>query len=200
LRRPLFTAPDAWSGGWYETSLFYPPGSDIVAALRAVWAFTRIVAGPVASSRSEPSDQRAVEPTAAPDALYGVFALPDGAQTTCATICGSYELDEVIFGLPLGSLSDAWPQVEGFPFGVTEADVETWEPMLEVVLVKLAHHVHDRAPLLRGLTGFEASEFWEDLGRPGPIPPEHGAGIIDVDDGRLVWYPPTNRRGFSFGP
>src|SRR5262245_30197494 len=63
LRRPLFTAADAWKGGWYEMSLAYPPGSDVDAVLGAIWTFPRIVAGPVASSASEPSDQRAVEPT-----------------------------------------------------------------------------------------------------------------------------------------
>ena len=201
LRRPLFTARDAWAGGFYEMLLFYALGSDLDAALGAIWGFPRIVAGPVASRASEPWDQPTVEATAALGERDGVLALPDGAETICATFAYHFDdSDEVHFCLPLGSLSDAWPQVDSFPFGVAEGEVAAWEPALEAVLLELAQHVYERAPFLRGLTDFEtiASALQPGLERPGPIPPEHGAGIIDVQQGRLVWHPPTSRRGFEF--
>ena len=184
-----------------ETSFFYPSGSDLDAALGAIWVFPRIVAGPVTSRNSEPADQTTVEPNAASGELDGVLALPDGAETICATFSYHWDDgDQVTFSLPLGSLEQVWPNVGSYPFSVTEAQAAAWEPALESVLFELAEHLYDRAPFLRGLTDFESLyvEYQPELERPGPIPPEHGAGIIDVQQGRLVWHPPTSRRSFEF--
>jgi hypothetical protein len=195
----IFTAEDAWSGGHYETSFFYPAGSDADAALSALWSFSAL-AGPVGSRKEEPWEQPGVEPTARQGELDGVVTLPGGALAACATfVFGVDDYDEVTFALPLGSLSIAWPEVRGFPFGVTTAEVEAWEPRLESLLFALAQHLHARAPFLRGLTGFEGIEWALDgasLRDPGPVPASHGAGIIDVQDGEVVWHPPTTRGGF----
>ena len=104
------------------------------------------------------------------------------------------------FSIPLGSLALAWPEVESFPFGATSDEVDAWEPRLESLLVALAEHVHKQAPFRRALTGFEGigRALTPGLEDPGPIPPSRGAGIIDVQENGLVWYPPTMRGGFTF--
>jgi hypothetical protein len=132
--------------------------------------------------------------------LDGVASLPGGGRAACATfVFESEDGGEVTFALPLGSLALAWPEVGGFPFGVSSLEVEAWEPRLEKFLLELASHVHARTPFLRALTGFEGIA-WAMEGRqlthPGPVPTSHGAGIIDVKDGELMWHPPTDRGGF----
>lgn len=215
-RSPLFTAADAWSGGFYEASFLYPPESDLGAALAAFWSFPAL-AWPVGSRSREPWDQDPVDPAARhrelygvpgaeleySDALYGVVSLPGGRRAACATFAHRFEEGpaEVDFSIPLGSLTLAWPEVESFPFGATEAGVGAWEPRLESLLVALAEHVHSRAPFRRVLTGFEGIGLVLDpaLEGPGPIPESHSAGVIDVQEDGLVWYPPTLRGGFTFG-
>ena len=196
-RSPLFTVADAWSGGFYQASFIYPPESDLGAALAALWSFPALE-GPVSSRSPEPWDQHPIEPAAQRRELCGVVSLPGGGRSACATHAFSFERTaEMEFSIPLGSLSLAWPEIESFPFGATSGEVEAWEPRLESLLVALAEHLHKQAPFRRALTGFEGIG-WDDLADPGPIPQSRGAGIIDVQESGLVWYPPTMRDGFTF--
>jgi hypothetical protein len=196
---PIFTSQDAWTGGHYETCFLYPAGSPLDPVLSALWSFPAL-SGPVASRMTEPWDQVRVEPTASQGELDGVIALPGGALAACATFAFSGDdYEEVTFALPLGSLSVAWPEVGAFPFGVTTSGVEAWEPRLESLLVALARHLFGEAAFLRGLTGFEGLDWALDqawLKDLGPLPRDHGAGILNVKDGDLTWHPPTIRGGF----
>lgn len=196
----LFTLPDAWNGGFYETTFFYPAGSVTDPVLSALWSFAAL-AGPVASRSTEPWEQPQLDPTSRVTELDGVVALPGGARAACATFLfrrSEYgaDYDEVTFAVPMGSLVHAWPEVGGFPFGVTKTEVEVWEPRFESLLVALARHLFAEAPFLRGLTGFEG--MWDEgLTAPGPIPASHGEGIFDVGGGGLTWHAPTIRGGFE---
>ena len=199
LRRPLFTARDAWAGGFYETWFLYAPGSDLDAALGAIWGFPRIVAGPVASRTSEPADQPTVEATSALDERLACSPCPTAPRRSARRIATGSTQDEVHFCLPLGSL------VRRVAAGEV---VSLWGRRRR--LRRGSRHSRpfsSNSPSMfttgavpSRLTDFETMPWalHPDLERPGPIPPEHGAGIIDVQQGRLVWHPPTGRGGFEF--
>jgi hypothetical protein len=199
-RGSLFTVDGAWHGGFYELGFFYPPGADLDAALRALWSFPQLT-GPVAYRNQEPWNQTLVEPNALQGELDGVLSLPGGKQTACATWAYEWESRyEVEFGIPLGSLGHAWPDVDSFPIGTNAVDAEAWEPRLERLLLRMAGHLHARVPFSRALTGMEGIDWALDdqLTRPGPVPASHGAGIIDVEGSELIWHPPTIGGGFLF--
>jgi hypothetical protein len=195
---PIFTAEGAWDGGHYDMSFVYAPRSDVDPALRAVWSFPGLE-GPVASRLCEPWDQPAAAVGADRGELDGLVSLPGGQRSACATFVFRFdELDEVQFSIPVGSLAQAWPEVGAYPFGVTPAQVESWEQRLEELLVALARHVHARAPFLRAWTGFEGIGWPEDLWSTGSIPSVRAGGLLDVQGDQLVWHPPTVRGGFEF--
>lgn len=189
----VFTSGDSWTGGYYETSLIYPPQTSAVEPLRALWSFTALE-GPFASQLEEPSKQ-AVVGIESEDRLNGVLELPGGARVACASfVTRDDDATEIDFAVSVGSLALVWPEVGAFPF-VAEEHAAKWEPRLSALLVALARHVHARQPFLRGLVGFEGIGFTDDLRRPGPVPDERSVGVIDVRGAALHWWPPTSRGG-----
>jgi hypothetical protein len=192
----LFTASDAWVGGYHETAFFFDPRTSGTEALRALWSFPKLD-GPFSSQFVEPSEQ-VIAAIEGDERLNGALSLPGGARVACASFV--YRGDdniEIDLAISVGSLSRAWQEVGGFPFAPAEATV-AWEPRLEEALVEVARQVHSRTPFLRGLIGFEQFGFTDELRRPGPIPHERSVGIIDVVATGLRWWPPTIRGAFVF--
>jgi hypothetical protein len=141
-------------------------------------------------------------PHAIPSAVEGAVRHQDGASSEFVEVPKLAPVDvvscEVHLSIPLGSLARAWPEVGSFPFGVTHAEVEAWEPRLERLLVDLAAHAHGLVPFRRAHLGFEGifDEFTSS--RPLRIPEHHVFGIIDGTCEPLAWHPPTSRGGFAF--
>src|SRR5580765_6774951 len=189
----VFTSPEAWLGGCYDTGFFFDPSSSPKRILESIWSFPK-VDGPYRSNRVEPNEQHRAD-LLDEDARFGVLTLADGGRVACAT-CVFREPGEleVTFAIYVGSLGNAWPIVGAFPF-VTHDEALVWEPNLETTLVELANHVHQHTPFRRALVGFEEIGFHDELRKPGPVPLERGVGIFDVNGARLAWHPPTIRGG-----
>jgi hypothetical protein len=189
----LFTAPDAWKGGYYEMALLFDPRTREAEALGVLWSFPKLD-GPFSSQFVEPSEQliAAIEGDIR---LNGALSLPGGARVACASFIYRHDDQiEVDLSISVGSLSSAWPEVGSSPF-VSAEEAAAWEPRLEEALVEVARHVHSRTPFLRGLIDFEGIGFTDELSRPGPIPEERKVGIIEVVGADLQWWPPTVRGG-----
>src|SRR5215472_11193664 len=105
----LFTADEAWTGGFYELALEVGPRSDdrLRAALEALWSHPDLD-GCYLDRGCEPADQPRKQPDLESESLLGVAQLPNCSRVAC----GSFRLREysdwLDFYLPIGSLWNAW--------------------------------------------------------------------------------------------
>ena len=181
-RAPIFTAPEAWIGGFYELTFLYPLGFDMSEALAAVWEFPGFVEGPVESRSTEPWKQPSASVVEIVDGYYqprwGVMELEPGELVACGVM--GFELRhtaQVEVGIPHGSLDIARP------------GVEPWGHELEPLFRALGRHLYERAPFRRAQLDHEGHVVDEaDL---GPVPEDRGLGILEPVGGELTWFPPV---------
>jgi hypothetical protein len=190
----LFTAPDAWLGGFFELAMEVGPRSDerLRTALSALWTYPDLV-GCYDDRGREPADQ----PRVAPDSLesgthaLGVARLPNGARVTYGT-CLIREGDEgpdwLDFYLPMGSLGTAYP-VNWFPFGSETDWPGPWRSEVEDWLAEVGLWVAQSAAFRLGLIGFEVSglEYADDIATQG-IPAERFVSYLWPSAGSVEYH------------
>jgi hypothetical protein len=194
VSEPLFTAPDAWAGGFYEIALEIGPRSDdrLRAALAALWAHPDLD-GCYPDRGREPDRQPRVPPACLEGGshLLGVARLPNGTRTACGT-CLIREVgdgpDWLGFYLPLGSLGTAYP-AGPFPFGSESDWSGPWRFEVEDWLAELGLCVARSASFRLGLIGFEVSgtRYAADIAAQG-IPDERHIGYLWPSRGSVVYY------------
>jgi hypothetical protein len=190
----LFTADEAWFGGFYELALEVGPSSDdrLRAALEALWSHPDLDGCYLELGR-EPADQPKVPPDclASGSHLLGVARLPNGSRATCGSSLireANDGPDWLDFYLPLGSLGTVYP-AGGFPFG-TEADWPgPWRSEVEDWLAGVGLWVARSASFRLGLIGFEVSAhaYATDITRQG-IPAERSIGYLWPSGGSVAYH------------
>jgi hypothetical protein len=159
---PVFTAPDTWTGGFYELAIELGPRSDerLDLAVQAIWRFPGLC-GPYPSADVEPNEKTLVAAGIAAlkehHHLLGLAALPGGSTAPCGVVAVREDggTDWLAFYLPLGGLDQAYP-VGGYPFD-DDTDHRQWRKPLEGWLAELGRVVFDAVPFRLGLIGFEVS-------------------------------------------
>lgn len=180
----LFTADDAWAGGFYELALEVGPRSDdrLGAALSALWGHPDLD-GCYLDRVREPGDQPRIPPNRLEDGshLLGIARLPNGSRVTCGT-CLIREVNDgpdwLDFYLPMGSLAAAYP-CGGFPFGTEAECSRPWRFEVEDWLAGIGQWVGRSASFRMGLIGFEVSgqAYAADIAAGG-IPAERSVGYL----------------------
>ena len=157
----VFTAPDAWKGGYYE--LLICPLAHFpevpCSALKALWTFPSL-RGCYLRRDLSPSAQARVTPCerGTEERLYGVATLPNQRLVSCGsyeTIAHSDNLHWIGFYLPLGSLTEAYP-IGSYPFGSTDR-VSEWMPEINAFLADIARWIHEKVPISIAVVGFEVN-------------------------------------------
>ena len=193
----VFTAEDAWYGGFHELAIELGLRSDerVLAALNTVWSLDRID-GCFTDRGIEPSEQTKIAPSLDMTGTYhglGVAMLPNGKECACGT-CVIREdggTDWFIFYLPTGSLSYAY-RIGGYPFS-TEAMTRPWQEPVNEWLVTIGRAIFDVAPFEMALIGHEVSgsETASRLREQG-LPKKRYIGYLCREGTELAWYPPTH--------
>jgi hypothetical protein len=194
MHERLFTADEAWIGGFYELALEVGAHSDdrLRAALSALWADPDLD-GCFLNPGREPGDQPRVPASRLESGshLLGIAQLPSGASVACGS-CLIREVDDgpdwLDFYLPMGSLGTAY-QVGPFPFG-TEADWPgAWRYEVEDWLAGVGLWVARYASFRLGLIGFEVSgqEYAADIAVRG-IPAERFIGYLWASGESMRYY------------
>jgi hypothetical protein len=194
---PLFTLPDAWSGGSIDVLMFFGDSSveEAVAVGEAIWSVD-CLDGPYRDRHIEPSQQARCGYSGFTDdgceQLVGVLTHPDGllssfVHTTVRDDDGLW----VYLGPPTGGLPDSW-DVGAYPFD--DGKPTQWLELLFGTLQRICEHVHSRCPAKGAIIG------WDTLADPeallaalsGNIPAERWAPItIWTHEGRFD-YPATH--------
>jgi hypothetical protein len=193
----LFTAGNAWFGGFYELALEVGPRSNdrLQAALTALWSHPDLD-GCYLDRGREPTDQTRVQPDCLESGshLLGLARLPNGSRVSCGS-CLIREVDDGLdwldLYLPMGSLGTVYP-VGGFPFGCPADWSGPWRYEVEDWLAELGLWVARSAALRMGLIGFEVSgqAYAADIARQG-IPDERFVGYLWPSGGAMVYHPRT---------
>jgi hypothetical protein len=192
--KPVFTAADAWKGGYYELAIELGNRSDerLRAAVVALWSSTHLD-GCFSRWDVEPSEQLRIQPqsTDLHQTLLGIATLPVRQEDG---------VDWLDFCLPMGSMSEVYP-VGMYPFE-DGTDSRVWREPVDAWLLTLAERVFDVAPFQLAFLGGEVSgsSGAEEIGHDG-IPEERWIGYLwRVGEG-LRWYPPNRYEGdFTVGP
>ncbi len=192
---PQLFSPEAWAGGFYELAIELVEQSDerILAALRALWASTRLD-----GCYLDP----AVEPTGQPRVAIDASAIEEGHLRGVAMMdsdtmvaCGSLVIREdpadqgsdwLVFYLPLGALHRAFPELGGSASEPQHAAIDAW-------LLTLARDVFISVPFDLALIGLEASgEVRASQIAALGVPAERAFGLIlPSADGDLQYFPRT---------
>ena len=192
---PLFTAPDAWSGGSYEVALEYGPLAPeaIRAVVARIWAHPALE-GCWLSHDVEPDRQPRVDPSDSkvePDGwLRGVATFPNGERAPCGTYVVHDESGAwVYFGVPLGSLGRGYP-VGAFPFD--DGSSLGWREEVDRWLLGVAEHVFAERPFALALVGWtdDPETSAAEVARAG-VPERRWTGIAVPTPEGLAWHPPT---------
>jgi hypothetical protein len=190
----LFTANDAWSGGFYELALEVGPRSDyqLRSAQTALWSHPDLD-GCFLDRDREPDQQLRVTPDCLEEGphLLGVAHLPNGTRVACGS-CLIREMGEgpdwLAFYLPVTSLGISYP-VGPFPFG-TEADWPgAWRFEVEDWLASIGQWVARSASYRLGLIGFEVSgeAYAADIAVKG-VPAKRVVGYLWPSDESVVYH------------
>lgn len=158
MKERLFTAKEAWKGGFYELAIEVGSRSDprLLAALTALWDHPDIQ-GCYLDRHREPADQPRRSPDKIEDGshLLGTARLPNGTDVPCGSFVWDDDSDWLVFYLPMGSLQTAYP-VGSFPFG--EASWSgPWRWEVEDWLYGVGLWVARTASYQLGLIGYEVS-------------------------------------------
>ena len=189
-RLRLFTAPGAWSGGFYTLAMEFAPGSgDVEVALKFLWEHPSLQ-GCYQRRDAEPADQPRVAPD--PDHeghLYGVASLSSSSTVPCGSFlwCYGRNPDWLEFYIPVGSLGRAYP-VGAFPF---EYDKNfSWQHQLDEWFADIARYVYQRNTFRMAVIGFEplvtelsAYSLYEN------VPERRFESYLLPGDEGLEWYP-----------
>jgi hypothetical protein len=184
----LFTAPDAWRGGYVELALELGPPSDdrMGAALAALWAHPTLD-GCYADDDREPWVQPRVAPALAADwegtgnRLFGVATLPSGRRHVCLSHCIRYEGYEDEGSEDTDSLSLCLPA----PPYEWRAEIEDW-------LRQVGESVFAAVEFRLGLIGLEVELMvTAEQVRADGVPDERWFAYLWPEDGRLGWFPAT---------
>ncbi len=158
----VFTAPDAWTGGFYELAVELGPRDDarLEAALAAVWADGSLQ-GCFGERSVEPTDQVRFAPTLAElearGHLLGVATLPSGERAACGTVAvrETEGADWLILYVPVGSLEALDERVGAFPFDA--GDERAWREPIDAWLMEIGEAVFAAVPFGLALVGHEVS-------------------------------------------
>ena len=207
----LFTAPDAWLGGFFELALdLGPPDDDRwSAALAALWAHP-VLDGCYAECDREPWAQPRVAPVLPAggeggNQLLGVATLPNGRRAVCASVSARYagyegceDIDTLCLCLPMASLGRAYP-VGTYP--LAHGALLGWRAEVEAWLRAIGEAVFAAVGFRLGLVGFEAEGMVTPAEvRANGVPGERWFGYLWPDGERLGWYPATLGAPITLGP
>jgi hypothetical protein len=145
----LFTAPDTWTGGFYELSVDVPT-RDWGArgrALAMLWSLPGLT-GPYAHPDREPDQQPRLDLASLPleGHLHGVATFSGGRQSACGSYC--FE-DEWI------SLNEVFP-LGGYPFEETTPRIAGALSEVQGWLRRLGEALHPKIGFGVGIVGFES--------------------------------------------
>ena len=202
-----FTNENSWVGGFYELALELGNYSDeysderIASALKAVWSYP-LLNGVYLRRDREPAQQQRISihnfttpPTQ--NHFQGLAALSDEIQVACGTCTVREEEDGsdwLVFYIPLGTLVEVYPMIDGYPFGSTdEKACKLWQVSINGWLVELGKYVFHMVEFRLGLIGFEVSgdAYAQDLSEKG-IPEERYKGYLVPETDSIRWYPPNS--------
>lgn len=195
----LFTADDAWTGGFYELAIEVGPRSNarLERLLEAIWSEATLDGCYVDRTR-EPSDQTPLTASLSllteRRHLLGVATLPSGLRVPCGTVAireedGSDWLD---LYLPVGALSGLDKRVGGFPFEEGTGS-RLWREPMDRWLADVAERAFEHVDFSLALIGFEVSgaAHARDLREHG-VPEQRGVCYLLVSEGKLALHS-TNR-------
>jgi hypothetical protein len=192
-----FTAPDAWTGGFYELKIRLGAPSDerISQALTSVWE-SSLLEGPYCERHKEPADQPRISPTE--DHLYGVAHISGRCLPFSTFVLreedqhGNRHADFLYLCLPLGGLGTIY-SVGAYPFGSLEA-ARTWRPEVDAWFLQLLRGLKRPFTFQLGVLGFEVEMTVAEVPNltPKSTSGEHFYGIILPGNDGLQWHPPTS--------
>jgi hypothetical protein len=205
----LFTAPNTWSGGFYELIIHLGRRSDqrLQQALDLLWMHDNLD-GCWLNPDVEPADNRRIEPLLRnPVKLLGIAALSDTQNAACLSVIKRQKLtdgkqmgiakpDWLRFGLPMGALATIY-DVGTFPeTAMWDHEARQWREKLDRWLVDIARHICKSVPYDFAMIGHELDEeeLWRQLNNnDAPQSRSWGylQGNLQMLDGDLDWHPPT---------
>lgn len=195
----IFTSPDCWSGGGYTIVMIYPHRdvARLKAAFSALWRHPDLE-GVYLDCFVDPHDQRRHNPDEVTGYLeehfYGVLTRHDGMKLPCSSwyFLGDGGHDAWLeFFIPMGSLAFNDPHVGGFPFEQNRSS-KPWRIPLDAQLADIARSVHEIAPFLGALIGFEINvDDVEKFYQSPDAPDERWIGYLVERQGKLTWHAPT---------
>jgi hypothetical protein len=155
---PIFTAPGAWSGGFYTLALEYEL-FDLHTddAVRRLWQHPALE-GCYASRDQEPEDQPRI-PAEFNDPrthLYGVATLPGGAKVPCGCLLWLFgeHPDWIELYIPMAALEKVYP-TGAFPYEGPAG--EAWQQEVDDWFAVIARHVYRGYPFQMAAIGFEVN-------------------------------------------
>jgi hypothetical protein len=197
LDEPIFTAPEAWIGGFYELAINLEQRSDehSRAAMAALLSYPKLD-GLYLERNKEPQDQPRVDASGrVEDHHFGVLTLPNGGKLPfgCYIFHLEYEPDWLEVFIPLGSINKFYP-TEGYPFNPTMQVYMKWQQEIDLALVDAARHIYRHVSFPSGLIGFELDVdemeqlYWDSVAE---LPPDNlHRGYLWAGKNGLEWHPP----------
>ncbi len=201
---PSFTDADSWKGGSFEVAIEYDWNdlAGLKRALQAIWSFPSVQGCYLAEDIEPASQKRWAIAELSDDQLgflYGIATLPNGATVLCHTsgTWGEYDPQELPdigsrwlwFGLPMGSLSAAYP-VGGYP--IDDDLPSDWVPEVSGWLEDVALQVFQAAPFLFGIVGHEVGMIDEESAdwlRTHGVPSKRWGTMLEVCEGEVIRHP-----------
>lgn len=194
---PLFTLPDAWSGGSIDALMYFGPASlgDAIAVGEALWS-AECLDGPYRDRYTETSGQSRCGYTGFTEdgceQLVGVLTHPDGSRTPFIhTTVRDEDGLWIYIGPPVGGLPARW-DIGAYPFD--DGKPTLWLTQLIATLHGICEHVHARCPSKGAIVGWDTLADPEELlaAINGRIAAERWAPItIWSNEGRFD-YPTTH--------
>jgi hypothetical protein len=189
----LFTAVEAWYGGFYELALEIGSRSDdrLQSALTALWKHPDLD-GCYLDRSCEPSEQPRTSEfgLASGTHLLGLASLPNGSRVACGSclIREDDGPDWLDFYLPSGSLGTAYP-IGPYPFGAEPDWHGPWQYEVEDWLADIGLWIARSALFDLGLIGFEVSGqlYAAEIAEKG-IPDERRIGYLWPVKDSVVYY------------
>jgi hypothetical protein len=193
----VFTDRGTWLGADFELALRFEIGSDVSlsAALSALWRHSDLE-GCYLESEREPADQERVGPESIESGsrYFGIARLPNGKRVACSSFIlrGDDGADELVFGIPMGSLGSAY-RVGGYPFGKQGERAGPWLREVETWLVGIGRHVASSVPFDLGMIGHDVcGELSSENVDLEGIPTDRYVGYLVPEGATLAHFPITH--------
>lgn len=190
----LFTAKDAWSGGFFELCIELASSDESVIrqALTALWAQPQLTGYYLHNDREPREQERLTDWTSIPEGhVYGIARLPQGSFVPCIGSILDFESKDGIWlnlCVPSGSVVAHYKDIGGFPFNKESPAKEHALREIYGWLHSIAEGIYQTVHFTVAVIGFEV-DLPPQL-RQG-IPPNRYDGLLLAQDGVLNWYPPT---------